>query len=365
MLQPGRRYASGSLYRYGFNGKENDNEVKGEGNQQDYGMRIYDPRIGRFLSVDPLTSGYPMLTPYQFASNRPIDGIDLDGLEYYTIHLYEIGKSQGKTVFLKFTEDHTNMTAAQIEAAHKMSSEDFFLRFSKTFESEGRGIKWVYHNLDGTVTVGWEMRQIGDLVSNLDPTETEMEFHGIYSGGGCITTMGPRVNHQGPNTIGKKLRNAYDFGYSPIDEPDDMSKTHDLMQDGIIDYQGWLEDTRTLTSDEWLKGEAKRYSKRSDYANHPGYKDKITGKRASIEAVNRASGIKILFSAAIVYKKFKEAELRRNGYDPNNAAHQQFVTLDDWKPKWYQFGQRAQKAILKKTGGGKTKEEMAAYWKPN
>jgi RHS repeat-associated protein len=41
-------------YRYGFNGKGNDNEVKGIGNQQDYGMRIYDPRLGRFLSVDPL-----------------------------------------------------------------------------------------------------------------------------------------------------------------------------------------------------------------------------------------------------------------------------------------------------------------------
>jgi RHS repeat-associated protein len=48
----------------------------------DYGMRIYDPRIGRFLSVDPLTTQYPQLTPYQFASNRPIDGIDRDGEEF-------------------------------------------------------------------------------------------------------------------------------------------------------------------------------------------------------------------------------------------------------------------------------------------
>ena len=70
------------VYRYGFNGKENDNEIKGEGNQQDYGMRIYDPRIAKFLSVDPITAKYPELTPYQFASNRPIDGIDLDGLEF-------------------------------------------------------------------------------------------------------------------------------------------------------------------------------------------------------------------------------------------------------------------------------------------
>ena len=76
-----RMYSDASSYRYGFNGKENDDEVKGEGNQQDYGMRIYDPRIGKFLSVDPITSNYPELTPYQFASNTPIQAIDLDGLE--------------------------------------------------------------------------------------------------------------------------------------------------------------------------------------------------------------------------------------------------------------------------------------------
>ena len=68
-------------YRFGFNGKENDSEW---GSQviQDYGFRIYNPSIGKFLSVDPLAKGYPMLTPYQFASNRPIDGVDLDGKEW-------------------------------------------------------------------------------------------------------------------------------------------------------------------------------------------------------------------------------------------------------------------------------------------
>jgi RHS repeat-associated protein len=72
-------------YRYGFNGKENDNEVKGNGNQQDYGMRIYDPRLGRFLSVDPLAPEYPWYTPYQFAGNKPIWAIDLDGLEEFFV----------------------------------------------------------------------------------------------------------------------------------------------------------------------------------------------------------------------------------------------------------------------------------------
>ncbi|WPV68110.1 RHS repeat-associated core domain-containing protein [Chitinophaga sp. LS1] len=80
MIQPDRSYSSGG-YRYGFNGKENDNEVKGDGNQQDYGMRIYDPRVGRFLSGDPLMKDYPFYTPYQFAGNKPVTFVDIDGNE--------------------------------------------------------------------------------------------------------------------------------------------------------------------------------------------------------------------------------------------------------------------------------------------
>jgi RHS repeat-associated protein len=79
---PGRIFNSGN-YRYGFNGKENDNEVKGEGNQQDYGMRVYDPRVGRFLSVDPLSARFPYYTPYHFTGNNPIRYIDLDGAEQF------------------------------------------------------------------------------------------------------------------------------------------------------------------------------------------------------------------------------------------------------------------------------------------
>ncbi|NML21270.1 hypothetical protein HHL16_10325 [Pseudoflavitalea sp. G-6-1-2] len=83
MQMPGRKWRLGG-YRYGFNGKENDDDVKGEGVQQDYGMRIYDVRVGKFLSVDPITKSYPELTPYQFASNTPIQATDLDGLEAAT-----------------------------------------------------------------------------------------------------------------------------------------------------------------------------------------------------------------------------------------------------------------------------------------
>ena len=83
MLVP-NRHSSSDSYRYGFNGKEKDDEIKGEGVQYDYGFRIYDARIARFLSMDPLFAGYPYYTPYQFAGNRPIWAIDLDGLEEKT-----------------------------------------------------------------------------------------------------------------------------------------------------------------------------------------------------------------------------------------------------------------------------------------
>ncbi|MFN5649558.1 MAG: RHS repeat-associated core domain-containing protein, partial [Sphingobacteriales bacterium] len=73
MQMVGRTFdaAGATAYRYGFNGKENDNEVKGEGNQQDYGFRVYDTRLGKFLSIDPLKKEYPWYTPYQFAGNNP------------------------------------------------------------------------------------------------------------------------------------------------------------------------------------------------------------------------------------------------------------------------------------------------------
>jgi len=85
MQMPSRKYQSVTLssaegYRYGFNGKEKDKDINSL-TAYDYGFRIYNPAIGKFLSEDPLTKKYPELTPYQFASNSPIEAIDVDGLE--------------------------------------------------------------------------------------------------------------------------------------------------------------------------------------------------------------------------------------------------------------------------------------------
>ena len=83
--QPSRnynQYTGATGYRYNFNGKEQDVEIVGTaGGTQDYGMRIYNPSLGRPFSIDPLAKNFPELSPYQFFSNSPIANIDFDGLE--------------------------------------------------------------------------------------------------------------------------------------------------------------------------------------------------------------------------------------------------------------------------------------------
>jgi RHS repeat-associated protein len=67
---------------------EKDDEVKGTGNSMNYKARIQDTRLGRFLSIDPLTMQFPHYSPYQFAGNKPIKYIDLDGKEPTDPQLY-------------------------------------------------------------------------------------------------------------------------------------------------------------------------------------------------------------------------------------------------------------------------------------
>ena len=54
-LQPGRYSQTAITSRYGFQGQEKDNEIRGEGNSLNYKYRMHDARIGRFFALDPLS----------------------------------------------------------------------------------------------------------------------------------------------------------------------------------------------------------------------------------------------------------------------------------------------------------------------
>ncbi|MCF8374610.1 MAG: RHS repeat-associated core domain-containing protein [Bacteroidales bacterium] len=78
-----------SLKRYKYVGKERDEET----GLYYYGARYYATWTARFVSVDPLQFEYPHYTPYQYAGNKPITYIDLDGLEEYNSN--NIGRQLG------------------------------------------------------------------------------------------------------------------------------------------------------------------------------------------------------------------------------------------------------------------------------
>jgi RHS repeat-associated protein len=90
MLVP-NRHGSSDSYRYGFQGQEKDDELKGEGNSLNYTFRMHDPRIGRLLSLDPLADNFPWNSPYAFSENRVIDAVELEGGESkkYIINLHD------------------------------------------------------------------------------------------------------------------------------------------------------------------------------------------------------------------------------------------------------------------------------------
>lgn len=88
-LLPGRNYSSDS-YRFGFGGKPKDDEVFGAaGTSYDFDARILDPRVGRWMSIDPVVQRYPGYSPYAYVLNSPLLYRDEGGKENF-IYLYDL-----------------------------------------------------------------------------------------------------------------------------------------------------------------------------------------------------------------------------------------------------------------------------------
>jgi RHS repeat-associated protein len=88
---PGRNW-NATIYKYGFNGQEKYNELTS--GDYDFGARILDSRIGRWLSTDPYQAKYPDMSPFNFAGNSPITFKDMDGKKIYIY--YDSGNRDNK-----------------------------------------------------------------------------------------------------------------------------------------------------------------------------------------------------------------------------------------------------------------------------
>ena len=110
MLEPGRQFIAND-YRFGFNGKEKDDEVKGLGNSLNFGERIYDSRVARWLSLDPLKAKYTEWSPYNFGLDNPIVLKDDYGrdVSFSTV----TNKDGSKTVFVTVNAKLINLSSSK------------------------------------------------------------------------------------------------------------------------------------------------------------------------------------------------------------------------------------------------------------
>ncbi|MBL7740729.1 MAG: hypothetical protein JNK14_16035 [Chitinophagaceae bacterium] len=299
MLQPGRKFSAVESYRYGFNGKENDNEGP---IQYDYGFRIYDSRLVRFKSVDPLTNGYPELTPYQFASNRPIDGIDLDGLEYYTVHV-RVRKENDGTNYVKVinVEDNTQMSDLQFANIHHRQFDPTVE--SKKYGNQGEGVLFIYYDMGGN--------KIGEgMMSSQSGIKDKIGRHGIWSGEGAPTDFGegPQKNWEWDYSANPYVGMAFSKLkgiIQPIDEVDNIAFIHDEDQNRPVAPDGGHNNPINLESDIAFVANLMLYKER---INDKNYKDEFTGKAASKEARRAAKrGLKYFMG------EFSWAERRMAG----------------------------------------------------
>ncbi|MCH2046372.1 MAG: hypothetical protein MK212_19820, partial [Saprospiraceae bacterium] len=110
---PGRSKNS-DQYRYGFNDQEKDKEWLG--GAISYKFRVHDPRLGRFLSVDPLAPSYPWNSTFAFAENRVIDGVELEGRQWQSIVLNALrgGRATRQPTQQQIARDPIRNTAGAI-----------------------------------------------------------------------------------------------------------------------------------------------------------------------------------------------------------------------------------------------------------
>jgi hypothetical protein len=265
----GSKERIGGVYEYSFQAQEQDGEIKGPGNSINYKYRMHDTRLGRFFAVDPLAAKYPWNSPYAFSENRVIDGVELEGAEYYSVHIQR--SPDGSKPFSK----------SLIKIVSHRDTE-------KGYGPKGPGIEYVYHGTD----VKGRKYTISVMVKNL---------HGIYQGGN-----NPKKYWENKDPETGEYPDDYQF--DPIDETDAAAKQHDLDYDKVRarGLGGVLDESTEDADNAYIN----RANKIIDKYNNGGI-DNVTGKPVTEETKKAAEFGRRGFKIAKFFKTGPKSQQRK------------------------------------------------------
>lgn len=146
------------VYRYGYNGMEKDNEVSGEGNSYTTEFRQYDPRLGRWKSLDPLMMKFPWMSPYVAFDNNPIFFVDPYGLESSNPDGGEGGEDENcdgggnESGSAPTTYDPDGINGAEIRRQAEISKRDHPWEKNNTKKTEA-GEQWSDDNFEKRIKI--------------------------------------------------------------------------------------------------------------------------------------------------------------------------------------------------------------------
>jgi RHS repeat-associated protein len=169
MYMGGRSWSSDE-YRFGFNSKEKDDETFGiEGNEYDFGARIYNSRLGRWLSMDKFALKYPFASPYNFSLNSPVMVKDVGGDSAWISNIVKVEEIKGQTVTTITKTLHIEATILDVsdypldpnKMAQKTESKlkEALSRPSETIQNAG-GTLVINYNVDVKVKVAKSMDDV-------------------------------------------------------------------------------------------------------------------------------------------------------------------------------------------------------------
>jgi hypothetical protein len=196
-ILPGRSFAGGG-YRYGFNGHEKDDEVKGSGNHVSWGDYGMDPRIGRRWNTDPQAYRLPGQSPYSVNNNNPIQYTDPDG-EFGIIGaiiggvvggIAELGSQvvgnivQGQPAFKSIDWGDVIISAGQGAVLVATGGSAWWVALA--FEGAKSGVDVTHDSKEG-----WKKESVGGFIGDKkDPTQALIDLGSGLAGRGLAKSVG-------------------------------------------------------------------------------------------------------------------------------------------------------------------------------